>query len=195
MSILVSDPLILGLLAFLSGLLVAKLVTFLQSRGSVKESRANDRLLRSLEADLRVANKNLAKANEELQGAGQELDSTKGTVAELQKLLDERAKVVEETNAALKRECQKTNSLREDLSVRAEETIRAEVQARQAAVELSVVQAGTTAVHEEVDRLAAERHELTGRLHQLEDKMLREKSSEDDRREEKLDLDEPLIEF
>lgn len=195
MSILVSDPLILGLLAFLSGLLVAKLVTFLQSRGSVKESRANDRLLRSLEADLRVANKNLAKANEELQGAGQELDSTKGTVAELQKLLDERAKVVEETNAALKRECQKTNSLREDLSVRAEETIRAEVQARQAEVELSVVQAGTTAVHEEVDRLAAERHELTGRLHQLEDKMLREKSSEDDRREEKLDLDEPLIEF
>jgi len=195
MSILVTDPLILGLVTFLAGLLVAKTVALLQSRVSAKESKANDRLLRSLDADLRVANKNLAKVNEELQGANEELDSTKGTIAELQALVDERAKAIEETNAALKRECEKTNSLRTDLSLRAEETIRAEVHARQAEVELSVVKAGTTAVHDEIDRLAAERHELTGRLHQLEDEMAREKPTEDDRREEAFELDEPLIDF
>jgi chromosome segregation ATPase len=195
MSILVSDPLILGLLTFLAGLVVAKISTFLNTRGTVKESSANDRLLRSLEADLRVANKNLAKVSEELHGTKGELDSTQGTVAELQTLLDERAKAIEETSAALKRECEKTNSLREDLTVRAEETIRAQVHARQAEVELSVVKAGTTAVHEEIDRLAAERHELTGRLHQLEDKMRREKSSEEDGREETFELDEPLVGF
>ena len=196
MSIFVSDPLILGLVTFLAGFLVAKIVGSSRSKDTeAKESTANDRLLRSLEADLRVANKSLAKMKDELHDTTEELSSTNGTVAELQKLLEERAKAIEETGEALKQECEKTNTLRQNLSIRAEETIRAEVHARQAEVELSVVQAGTTAVHDEIDRLAAERHELTGRLHQLEDQMLREKPPEDDRREEKLDLDETLVDF
>ena len=194
MSILVSDPLILGLVTFLAGFLVAKIVASAHSKeAETKETTASDRLLRSLEADLRVANKNLAKLKDELHETTEELSSTNGTVVELQKLLEERAKAIEETDEALKRECQKTNSLRQDLSIRAEETIRAEVHAGQAEVELSVVKAGTTAVHDEIDRLAAERHELTGRLNELEDEMLRDKPSEDGRQEEKLDLDEPLV--
>jgi chromosome segregation ATPase len=195
MSTLVSDPLVIGLLSFLAGLLLAKTLSFLHTRTTERESGANDRLLRSLDADLRVANKNLAKANEELDSTNQALESANGTVANLQALLLERAKAVEEANTLLKRECAKTNSLRQNLSGRAEETIRAEAYARQIEVELSVVKAGTTAVHDEVDRLAAERHELTGRLQQLEDEMLREKLTEDDRREEKLELDEPLFDF
>jgi len=196
MSIVISDPLMLGLLAFLAGFLVAKILAFLHSKGSVeKESTANDRLLRSLEADLRVASKSLAKVKDELHDTSGELDSTKGTVADLQKLLDDRAKAIEETKEALKRECEKTNSLRQDLSVRAEETIRAEVHARQAEVELSVVKAGTTAVHDEIDRLAAERQELTGRLQRLEGEMLQEELPENERREEQLDLEEPIIDF
>ena len=195
MSILVSDPLILGLLAFLAGLVVARILTLLAARATEKESRANDRLLRSLEADLRVANKTLAKATEELCSTNEELESANVTTADLQTVLDERTKEVEETHTLLKRECVKTNALRENLSGRAEETIRAEAHARQMEVELSVVKAGTAAVHEEVDRLAAERQELTGRLHRLEDEMVREKSAEDDRREEKLELDEPLLDY
>ena len=195
MSILVSDPLILGLLAFLAGLLVARALAFLHAKTTEKESRENDRLLRSLEADLRVANKASANADEELRGANEELESANATVADLQTDLDQRTKQVKETNTLLKRECLKTNGLREDLSGRAEETIRAEAHARQIEVELSVVKAGTTAVHEEVDRLAAERQELTGRLHRLEDEMLRERSAQDRRQEEKLELDESLLDY
>lgn len=192
---LVTEPLVVGGLAFLAGSFVARFLLFLQTRKSEKESTSNDRLLRSLEADLRVANKNLEKANEELQSSKDELDSVKATVVELQALLEQRNNELEETSNMLKSECAKTHALREDLSNRAEDTIRAEVHARQMEVELSVVKAGSSAVHEEVDRLAAERQELTGRLRQLEDEFLRAELDDEDEDglEEPLDLDEPLI--
>lgn len=193
MSNLVNDPRVIGVLTFLAGLLVAKTVARARSRSTEKDSRANDRLLRSLEADLRVTKKNLAKTDEELQSTNVELQTANQTVADLNKLVEERAKEVEEAKELLKSECEKTRSLREDLSGRAEETIRAEVYARQMEVELSVVKAGTSAVHEEVDRLAAERQELTGRLRQLEDEFLSVEADDDDGLEESLDLDEPLI--
>ena len=190
---LVSDPRIAGLLAFLAGLLVGKAVAFSRSKATEKDSRSNDRLLRSLEADLRVANKNLAKTNEALQSTSVDLESANATVSDLKKLVDERTKEAEENQELLRSECEKTRSLREELSGRAEETIRAEVYARQVEVELSVVKAGTSAVHEEVDRLAAERQELTGRLRQLEDEFLRAELDDEEGLEESLDLDEPLI--
>jgi len=169
------------------------------------ESTTVDRQVRSLEADLRVSNKNLKKSDEQLNASKEELATVTATLTDIQAALDERTKELAEANQQLRDECGKTHSLRQDLSGRAEETIRAEVHARQVEVELSVLKAGTTAVHEEVDRLSAERQELTGRLRQLEDEflgasaldeeILAGKSLEEEERKEQDGLDELLIDF
>ena len=195
MSNLFTDPRIVGLLAFIGGLLVARTSAFLQSKANETEATASDRRVRSLEADLRVANKNLEKANEKLQKSDDELESVNGVLVDVQAALEERTKELEESKALLKNECGKTDSLRVNLSGRAEETIRAEVHAREVEVELSVLKAGSSAVHEEVDRLAAERQELTGRLQQLEEEFLRVEEMDEDRPKDNPDLDEPLIDF
>lgn len=164
-----------------------------------------DRRVRGLEADLRVTNKNLTKSDEQLNASKEELAALTGTLKDIQSALDERTKELEEAKQQLRTECGKTNSLRQDLSGRAEETIRAEVHARQAEVELSVLKAGTTAIHEEVDRLSAERQELTGRVRQLEDEflgnsaldeeILAEKELEEEEQKEQGGLDKLLIDF
>jgi chromosome segregation ATPase len=202
---LVDDPRIVGFVALLGGFLFARIFASRSKKSSDTESTTMDRQVRSLEADLRVTNKNLKKSDEQLNASKEELAALTGTLTDIQAALDERTNEFEGAKQQLRDECGKTNSLRQDLSGRAEETIRAEVHARQVEVELSVVKAGATAVHEEVDRLAAERQELTGRLRQLEDEFLGDsaldeeilagKALEDEEHKEQGGPDELLIDF
>ena len=160
-----------------------------------------DRRLRGLEADLRVANKNLQKSDDKLQETKEKLSEVNDTLTDVQETLKDRTRELEETKQLLRAECEKTQSLREDLTGRAEETIRAEVHARQMETELSVLKAGASAIHEEVDRLSAERNELTGRLQELEDELLPAEALEEDPskkeqpKKKQPKLDEPLIDF
>jgi hypothetical protein len=54
--------------------------------------------------------------------------------------------------------------LRRELTTRAEAKIRAEAHAKAVETELSVMEAGSSAMHDEVERLAAERQDLTDQL-------------------------------
>lgn len=199
------DPRIIGFIAFLGGMLFARLFSSRSKKSKEKEATDADRMVRGLEADLRVANKTLKKSEEKLDATKDELKTVSASMMEVQNSLDERTKELEETQELLSNECRKTNSLREDLSGRAEETIRAEVHARQVETELSVLKAGTSAVHEEVDRLAAERQELTGRVRQLEDEFLspealldeglKDQGPRDEGQTDEPVLDEPLVDF
>ena len=82
--------------------------------------------------------------------------------------LAERDQKIERLRESLHDECAKTQGLRHELTNRAEETIRASVRVKDAETELSVARAGSDAVLEQIQRLAAEREELTGRLRALQ---------------------------
>lgn len=179
------DPKYIGLAAFFGGLLVARIFGSGKSKTKEEETTAIDRRVRSLEADLRVSNKNLQKSKEKLEAAREEIKSLHATVTDVQAALDERTTELEETREALQAECRKTQSLRQDLTGRAEQTIRAEVHARQVEVELSVLKAGATGIHEaQADRVCEEPPELTSRLSQLEDEFLAVEAMEEEEQQE-----------
>ena len=67
-------------------------------------------------------------------------------------------------NDAVRFESKKVNELRRELTARAEAKIRAEARAKAVETELSVMEAGSTAMQDEVERLAAEREDLSDQL-------------------------------
>lgn len=170
MSNLLEMPLVLAALAFLLGYVLAKLGALLgrQAPAAVKGDVDRDRHLRAVEADLRVARKQLEQTEAELtelkQGRGElqaELDERGG---ELREATDQIADLREQ----LKGECEKTQGLRNELSSRAEQGIRTQVQLRDMETELSLAQAGSDAINDEISQLASEREELTERLCELQ---------------------------
>ncbi len=171
MSNLLEMPLVLAALAFLLGYVLAKLGALLgrKAPAAVKGDVDRDRHLRAMEADLRVARKQLEQTEAELtelkQGRGElqaELDERGG---ELREATDQIADLREQ----LKGECEKTQGLRSELiSSRAEQGIRTQVQLRDMETELSLAQAGSDAINDEISQLASEREELTERLNELQ---------------------------
>jgi hypothetical protein len=137
------------------------------STGSRGEPGGQHRV-RGLEADLRVAQR---KAEEAELALEREREASGELRAELQRKseqLAERDAELERVRQKLSDECTKTQGLRAELTNRAEETIRAGVRVRDAETELSVARAGSDAVLEQIQQLAAEREELTGRLRALQ---------------------------
>ena len=186
MSNLLDMPLVLGTVAFLAGYVLAKLGSLIGARGKQPkiEVSERDRQFRAAEAELRVAQRKL----EDLLKKQETMLEERGEMnAELETLREEAAKhagLLKDAHDQLADECNKTQSLRNELSSRAEEGIRAQVAMREMQTELSVVQAGSDVVSEEINRLAAEREELTGRLTSLqESQKLDERSSSAAKRE------------
>jgi chromosome segregation ATPase len=168
MSTLFRDPLVMGGAAFVAGWLVAKMAAYLGDKTSGEDVIARERQIRGLEAEIRVTNKAVEKTDQELAELRVELQTASSAVESYETILETRSEEIEKYKLELRDECKKTDSLRNDLGGRAEETIRAEVQARDMRVELSLIQASSTAIYDEIDRLSAEREELTGRLRKLE---------------------------
>lgn len=167
---LLEMPLVLAAVAFLAGYVLAKLGTLIggrRRRKSPDEMTERDRRLRAVEAELRVAQRKL----EEAEQARQSWQAERGELlAESENLRDEAAThevQLQELRGELADECNKTQTLREELTSRAEESIRATVALRDMETELSLAQVGSEVVQDEIDRLAAEREELTGRLNAL----------------------------
>lgn len=169
MSKLFEMPLVLGTLCFVAGYALAKLgAVFGRKTPETRDSTERDRRLRSLDAELRVAQKKLQEAETGIAAR----DRTVGELrAELDALRDETTTFeqrTEDLRSQLHDECEKTQRLRTELRERAEHSIRTEVQLRDVQTELSLAQAGSDAVHDEIERLAAEREELTNRLKALQ---------------------------
>ncbi|MDJ0928293.1 MAG: hypothetical protein QNJ73_11680 [Gammaproteobacteria bacterium] len=173
-------PLVLAAVSFVAGYILAKLGALL-GRASVSEEDTSDkdRALRSAEAELRVAQKKIEEAEANFEAKNTEAGELR---AELEELREEHNEFEEQTTSLrdqLRDECEKTQKLRTELSERAEAGIRTEVKLRDAETELSLAQAGSDAINDEIQRLAEEREELTNRLKTLQQQADTEASDDD----------------
>jgi len=162
-----------AVIALIVGWVIARIGTSMKRNDDPDSSNVElHRRIRALEADLRVVQKNVDSATEQLTTEQQDLEDTKKSLFETQSWLQTKEEEFVQAKDDLRFECSKTQDLRRELTDRAETSIRAEAQLKQAETELSVAQVGSDAVIDEVKRLEAERKELTGKLRALQDNML-----------------------
>lgn len=169
MSNLLEMPLVLAAMAFTAGYVLAKLGALL-NRNEVTDGKTDperDRRFRAMDAELRIIRKQLEEAQLETRA----LKEARG---ELQAELDERnGDLLEATGQLadlreqLQDECEKTQGLRSELSQRAEQGIRAQVQIRDMETELSLSQGSGAAVTEEISQLFEETSELEEELQRI----------------------------
>lgn len=137
--------------------------------GYRKGAQGNDQhSIRALEAALRIAQRKAEEAELALEQLREETEAIRRQFSNQSGNLSERDEEVLRLRQSLTDECLKTQGLRAELSHRAEETIRASVRVKDAETELSVARAGSDAVLDQIQKLAAEREELTGRLRALQ---------------------------
>lgn len=165
--------LIFALIGVLGGWAVGRVGAWIGNRRApvgAKDAEAAHRG-RALEAELRVYQR---KAEESELALEREREVVVGLKAELVKAHETLAGhdgELAKLRRSLSEECNKTQALRQELTDRAEETIRASVRVKDAETELGVARAGSDAVLEQVQALAAEREELTNRLRALQSEL------------------------
>ncbi len=162
--------LIFAVIGLLGGWAVGRVVSWLSTRRGAESAggdKANHRI-RALEADLRVAQRKSEEAELALERSREEADTLRRDLQTRTADFTEQESEVQRLRQCLSEECAKTANLRLELTDRAEQTIRASVRVKDAETELSVARAGSDAVLEQIQRLAAEREELTGRLRALQ---------------------------
>ncbi len=162
--------LIFAVIGLLGGWAVGRVASWAsqRSRGDGPAGDKTQHRIRGLEADLRVAQRKNEETELALERTREEADSLRREAQERSDNLAAHTAELEKLRQNLNDECTKTANLRLELTNRAEETIRASVRVKDAETELSVARAGSDAVLEQIQRLAAEREELTGRLRALQ---------------------------
>jgi chromosome segregation ATPase len=177
MSNLLQSPVLLGVSAFMAGWVIAYVSRILggdlnkDGEASTAGRADSEHRVRALEADMRVSLKAAEEAQEELATVKAELGTVNEESRVLRKTLERRDAQLVEAKKNISEECLKTAELRKELSGRAEETIRANVQIKNIETELDVIQAGSDVVAEQFKQLAAEREDLTDRLKGLKEDM------------------------
>jgi len=180
---LLEMPLVLAALSFTGGYVLAKIGAVLSRNSSADVTKSNpekDKHLRGMEADLRVTHKKLEQAETELVELREERGELRAELDECREQLNQSTTKLSDVSSHLQEECEKTQSLRTELSERAEQSIRAQVQIRDMETELSLANTGTGTVQEEIDLLIAEREDLNDRLGMLQHEQ--ENESSDDQR-------------
>jgi len=155
--------------AFVAGWLVGRLGSLLQRKNPSGGDGTRERRIRSLEADLRVAQRTAGEADQQADAARSSLETAEADLAEARARLDTVTQECARAQEELRSECAKTQELREELSARAEDAIHSRLKIKELETELSLIQAGSETVADEVHRLEAEREELTNRLRALQD--------------------------
>ncbi len=133
--------------AFCVGLLFGFL-----AKGRRRVARQEDprnKQIRQLEADLRLAEKRLADSERLLAEKAHEIEESHGTVTDLQAEICRRDEETTKLRKDLQGAVAKTRELRQELTEKAEETLRERVRAKEALTELDVVRAGSAAMHDE----------------------------------------------
>ena len=174
-------PVVFGVATFVAGFSLAGLMLRRGSGFKPKSDAAAEHQVRATEAELRVSRKRAEEAADEVTAARVEIDELCEANAAAKRQHDELRAEIDGLEQGLRDECAKTQELRQELTNRAEETIRAKVQMKEMQTELSVVQAGSEAVHDEISLLAAERERLTKRLEALQAGLDPESAAAEDR--------------
>lgn len=177
-------PLVAAVIAFLAGYVLAKLGSLLggrRRRSQATESTERDRRLRALDAELRVAQRKLEEADQARAAFSAERGELMAEIDTLREEAETYEAQLQDLRDQLSDECNKTQTLRAELTERAEEGIRTQLALRDMETELSLAQVGSEVVRDEIDRLAAEREELTGRLNALKGQLESADAPEDGR--------------
>jgi chromosome segregation ATPase len=181
-------PLMIAAGAFVVGWILAKITGLISKRAAENETPNEHHQIRSLEASLRVAQKKADDMSEQFESTCIDFNALKEEHEQLESEIGDREQALERARKAIKDETAKVHELRRELTNRAEAKIRAEAHAKDVETELSVMQAGSNAMKDEVDRLSAEREDLstkleaaTGSFEQLTDHSRDDRSLDDNR--------------
>lgn len=158
-------PLIFGAVAFIVGWILAKFVGSFRKKGAAIDTPSEHRHIRSLEASLRIAQKKADEMAEQFESTCVDFSALKEEHDQLEAEVADREAALSDAQQAIRDEAAKVRELRRELTTRAEAKIRAEAKAKDAETELSLLHAGSSAMQDEVDRLAAEHEDLTNKLH------------------------------
>lgn len=129
--------------AFLIGWLLGSVGARFGGGVKTRKRDARDDRIRSLEAELRIAQSDAAKAREKVEAAEQKLEEAAETAKKRDKVIAHQQSHVEKLKSDLRDSVRKTRELRNELSERAEESVRSECRLREIETELSVVQASS----------------------------------------------------
>ena len=157
-------------LSFLGGWLLCVLLTGGKARRSA-DGESRDHQIRNLDADLRVARRKLEDLNAQDEAHKGELIEALAERNEFREQLKEQNDLLQRLKHELQAALRKTDELRQELTERASENIREHVRAREISTELDVMQAGSEAVLQEINRLQAEREELTDTVRMLKEQL------------------------
>jgi chromosome segregation ATPase len=129
--------------AFVSGWIVAKLGSYISRRLKARNQDPRDSRIRSLEADVRVALSVADKAKARRDEAEGELAAAREALKSRDAARASQEIAIDRLRADLKDSVRKTRELREELTLRATESVRSEVKLREVETELSLVHAST----------------------------------------------------
>jgi septal ring factor EnvC (AmiA/AmiB activator) len=147
----------IAVVAFVFGWVGAKIAGPRNGRDPAVEAPSEHRHIRSLQASLRVAQKKADDMTEQFDSTCADFNSLKEAHEELEAVFAEREARLVEAEEALRDETTKVRELRRELTERVEATIRAEAHAKEMETELSVMEAGSRAMRDQVSRPAAGR--------------------------------------
>jgi chromosome segregation ATPase len=122
------------------------ILSYISSRISAARSTRRDprdTRIRALEAELRIANSERQQFGEKLEVVTRQLEESVASIEKRDNVISHQQSRVEELKRDLKESVGKTRELRQELTQRAEETVRSEVKIREIETELSVAQAST----------------------------------------------------
>lgn len=125
--------------AFALGWLVAKIGAFIRRRHNSGERDPREDRIRSLEAELRVARSSAGKQDSAAALREEQLVAAKANVDDFAKTINDQAAELDRLRIDLRDSVKKTHELREELTDRAEESLRSTVKLQQVETELSVV--------------------------------------------------------
>ena len=129
--------------AFLLGWTLSFISSRIGSRHRANKRDPRDDRIRALEAELRIANNEREQLREKHKTAVEELEDANDSIEKRDNVISHQQSRVEELKRDLRESVAKTRELRQELTDRAEETVRSEVKIREIETELSVAQAST----------------------------------------------------
>ncbi len=129
--------------AFLLGWVLSSISSRLSDRHRARRRDPRDDRIRELEAELRIASSEGQQLREKHESVLEELEDATESIEKRDNVISHQQSRVEELKKDLKESVAKTRELRQELTNRAEETLRSEVKIREIETELSVAQAST----------------------------------------------------
>jgi chromosome segregation ATPase len=159
-------------MAAMAGVVVGRVASVLARGSGDRRTVRDERRVRAQEAELRVAQKTVEHQRAELERLAEELRLVRLELATQREESASRDERLTRLKADLQNEFAKTARLRQELTERAEETVRSQARLRDLQNELGVARAGSDVILEQVARLEQERDDLNTLVRTLREELV-----------------------